>query len=60
MPDVCPAMEEARMGFIGIRPFAAGLLTDRRIDRGMRCRQTIGSFRQKFGVVANAGGVPMY
>ena len=33
MLDVFPAMEEARMGFIGIRPFAAGLLTDRRIDR---------------------------
>ena len=34
MLDLFPAMEEQGMGFIGIRPFAAGLLTDRRVDRG--------------------------
>ena len=33
MLDVFPEMEKAGMGYIGIRPFAAGLLTDRRIDR---------------------------
>jgi len=33
MLDLFPAMEQQGMGFIGIRPFAAGLLTDRRIDR---------------------------
>ena len=31
--DLFPDMEAAGMGFIGIRPFAAGLLTDKRIDR---------------------------
>jgi aryl-alcohol dehydrogenase-like predicted oxidoreductase len=33
MLDLFPDMETAGMGFIGIRPFAAGLLTDKRIDR---------------------------
>jgi aryl-alcohol dehydrogenase-like predicted oxidoreductase len=31
--DLFPAMEEKGMGFIGIRPLAAGLLTQRRVDR---------------------------
>ncbi len=33
MLDLFPAMEDQGMGFIGIRPVAAGLLTDKRIDR---------------------------
>jgi len=33
MFDLFPDMESAGMGFVGIRPFAAGLLTDRRVDR---------------------------
>ncbi len=33
MMDLFPAMEERGMGFIGIRPLAAGLLTTRRVDR---------------------------
>lgn len=33
MLDLFPAIEAAGMGFIGIRPLAAGLLDDRRIDR---------------------------
>ncbi len=31
--DLFPAMAERGMGFVGIRPFCAGLLTDRRVDR---------------------------
>ncbi|MGM0367439.1 MAG: aldo/keto reductase [Actinomycetota bacterium] len=31
--DIFPDMQKQGMGFIGIRPLAAGLLTDRRIDR---------------------------
>ncbi|MDA3950998.1 MAG: aldo/keto reductase [Spirochaeta sp.] len=33
MMDLFPAMEEHGMGFIGIRPVAAGLLTDKRVNR---------------------------
>ena len=33
MVDLLPQTESAGMGFIGIRPFAAGLLTDRRVNR---------------------------
>ena len=33
MLELFPEMEEAGMGFIGIRPFAAGLLTDKRVNR---------------------------
>ena len=33
MMDLFPALEERGMGFIGIRPLAAGLLTNRRVDR---------------------------
>lgn len=33
MIDLFPKMESAGMGFIGIRPLAAGLLTDRRVNR---------------------------
>ena len=33
MVDLFPKMESSGMGFIGIRPFAAGLLTDRRVER---------------------------
>lgn len=33
MLDLMPQMEAAGMGFVGIRPLAAGLLTDRRIQR---------------------------
>lgn len=33
MFELFPEMENSGMGFIGIRPFAAGLLTDRRVDR---------------------------
>lgn len=33
MYDLFPAMQERGQSFIGIRPFAAGLLTDRRINR---------------------------
>jgi aryl-alcohol dehydrogenase-like predicted oxidoreductase len=34
MLDLFPEMQKQGMGFIGIRPFAAGLLTARRVDRG--------------------------
>ena len=33
MVDLFPKLESAGMGFIGIRPLAAGLLTDRRVNR---------------------------
>lgn len=33
MLDLFPTMQAAGMGFLGIRPFAAGLLTDKRVDR---------------------------
>jgi aryl-alcohol dehydrogenase-like predicted oxidoreductase len=33
MADLFPALETSGMGFIGIRPFAGGLLTDRRVHR---------------------------
>ncbi len=33
MLDLFPDMEAAGMGFLGIRPFAAGLLTDKRVNR---------------------------
>lgn len=33
MSDLFPEMQKNGLGFIGIRPFAAGLLTDRRISR---------------------------
>lgn len=33
MVDLFPTMESSGMGFIGIRPFAAGLLTDKRVNR---------------------------
>lgn len=33
MLDVFPEMESSGMGFIGIRPLAAGVLTDKRVDR---------------------------
>ena len=33
MLDLFPDMKSRGMGFIGIRPFAAGILTDRRVDR---------------------------
>lgn len=33
MVDLFPQMESSGMGFIGIRPFAAGLLTDKRVNR---------------------------
>jgi len=32
--DLFPALEERGMGVVGIRPLCAGLLTDKRIDRG--------------------------
>ncbi|MCA1755476.1 MAG: aldo/keto reductase [Spirochaeta sp.] len=35
MIDVFDEMETAGMGFIGIRPFAAGLLTDKRVNRDL-------------------------
>ncbi len=35
MLDIFPEMEKQGMGFIGIRPLAGGLLTDRRIDRSL-------------------------
>ena len=33
MLDMMPQMQDAEMGFIGVRPFCAGLLTDRRVNR---------------------------
>lgn len=33
MMDLFPTLEERGMGFIGIRPLAAGLLTNKRVDR---------------------------
>ena len=33
MLDLFPTLREAGMGFVGIRPLAAGLLTDKRFDR---------------------------